>query len=298
MLPITINVKIGIGDVITSNSTMKKRLVTIGCSFTKYDWPSWSDWMSTGYDEFYNFGSGGCGNRYMFNTFMDAHSRGLIDKETDVVIQWSSCVRDDRMDPHTTSWYGAGGVYFSDYYTQEYRDRFFNPYQMVFETINYIKAIRLILDIKQINYAMFFMLNPWDGNFLGEPWDEQMVNIITRKDFIQIKRLYKDLKLAVDGNFIDESLTFFQLDYQKDRYYAWQPNPNEPPPMDGHPGPKTHLEYLKKNILPYFPTTVLPDLSNSLLEWEAWAKLNIGTQYKKDRRPAFPTYNLTKHLGL
>lgn len=294
---ITTKERIDTGGVRTI-SKMKKRLVTIGCSFTRYDWPTWADWMGSAYSEFYNYGSGGCGNRYIFHAFSDANSRGLIDKDTDVVIQWSSCVRDDRMDPGTTSWFGGGGVYFSDYYTQEFRDRYFNPYQIVLETINYIKSIRLILDIKKVNYAMFFMLNPWDGDFLGEPWDEKMGSIVGRKELIRIKRLFNKLQYSIEGNFIEESLTFFQLDHQKERYYAYQPNPKEHPPIDGHPGPKVHLDYLRKNIIPYFPNVELPELSQSLLEWEAWSKINMGTQYKQDRKPKFPSIDLTKNLDV
>lgn len=288
MWHITINAKIDTGDVV-----MSSKLVTLGCSFTKYDWPTWADWLGSGYDKYYNYGSGGCGNRYIFHAFNDALSKGLIDKNTDVVIQWSSCLRDDRMDPHTTSWYGGGGVYFSDYYTQEYRDRFFNPYQIVLETINYINSIKFLLDVKRINYCMFFMLNPWDGKFLGEPWDTQMEDVIPRKDFISIKRLFNELKEKISGNFIDESLTFFQLDNQKGRYYSYQPEDEKAElPLDGHPGPLTHYEYMQSNILPYFPKVNLPKLDNSLIEWEAWAKINLGYRYKKDRKPLFPSKNL------
>ena len=277
---------------------MKTRLVTIGCSFTKYDWPSWADWMGTGYTEFYNFGSGGSGNRYIFHTFMKALQKGLIDKNTDVVIQWTSCIREDHMSPETTNYYGGGGVYYSDYYTTEYRERFFNPYQIVLETGNYIKNIKLILDIKQINYAMFFMLNPWDGDFLGEPWDEQMLKVISRKEGVKIKRQLADLRNVAQGNFIEESLTFFQLDFQKDRYYAYHPDASKQPPIDGHPGPTTQFEYLKRYILPYFPNVKLPDLSMSILEWEAWAKINLGTRFKEHRKPTEPVKNLGKHYNL
>ena len=40
-----------------------RRLFTVGCSFTHFYWPTWADILGSTYDEYYNWGLSGLGNR-------------------------------------------------------------------------------------------------------------------------------------------------------------------------------------------------------------------------------------------
>ena len=44
-----------------------KRLFTLGCSYTSYNYPTWADWLATEFLEFENLGIAGLGNRGIFN---------------------------------------------------------------------------------------------------------------------------------------------------------------------------------------------------------------------------------------
>ena len=49
------------------------RIFTFGCSFTDYIWPTWANIIA--YDlniPFHNYGRGGAGNQFIFNTIMQA----------------------------------------------------------------------------------------------------------------------------------------------------------------------------------------------------------------------------------
>ena len=45
---------------------MDKKLITFGCSFTEFSWPTWADWMGAIYRKYINLGNGGSGHRAIF----------------------------------------------------------------------------------------------------------------------------------------------------------------------------------------------------------------------------------------
>ena len=267
----------------------EKKLVTFGCSFTDFSWPTWADWMGTSYPEYYNFGSGGSGNKFIFHKFMEALNNGLITKDTDVVIQWTSCLRYDLIPRGQKQYKGLGSVIHSGNYSTEFTSKYFNPYQQIIELVNYVKAIRLILDIKRINYTMFFMLNPWDGTLLGEPWNSGD-HPFSKHELKKINRAQEQLKKALDGVFIDQSLSMYQVEHQNDSYFCWK-GEDIPLDVEGHPAPITHYNYFIHKILPFFADlqSYVPDNTNKLREWEVWAKLRLGEKEKLTRKPIFPS---------
>lgn len=268
---------------------MEKRLITLGCSFTEFSWPTWADWMGTVYPEYYNLGSGGSGNRFIFNKFTELINSGKLNKDTDIVIQWTSLLRDDLIPRGQTKYLGKGSVLHSGNYSLEYISEYFNPYQNIVETTNYIRTIKCILDSRRINYTMFFMLNPWDGTLLGEPWNTGDHPFSTHEKK-KIDNALNELKKEIEGNFIEESLSMYQAEYQEDAYFCYQEKDRELQ-VEGHPAPKTHYNYFIHKILPYFPElqNILPNNTLSLHEWEVWAKLRMGENDKFTRKPKFPS---------
>ena len=99
--------------------------------------------MGSMYPNYINLGNGGSGNRAIFHTFMEAYHKGLIDKDTDVVIQWTSLLRHDYIPFHKNNYLGLGSVIHSGNYSKEYIDNYFNPIQVINETRHYIKAIAM-----------------------------------------------------------------------------------------------------------------------------------------------------------
>lgn len=268
---------------------MDKKLITFGCSFTEFSWPTWADWMGTAYPHYINLGNGGSGNRAIFHTFMRAYNGGYIDKNTDVVIQWTSLLRHDHIPFGKNKYLGLGSVLHSGNYSQEYIDKFFNPIQAISETYNYIKAIRTLLDIRRINYTMFFMLDPWIDDLLGEPWHDGNFNF-ARPVARKIKNELTNLQDNIGEPFIEESLSWYQAEHQKESYYCWKDKVEELK-VEGHPGPKTHYNYFIHKISPFFPhiQNTIPDNTSKLQEWETWAKIKLSERDKFNRKPSFPS---------
>ena len=268
---------------------MDRKLITLGCSFTEFSWPTWADWMGTIYPEYYNLGSGGSGNKYIFHKFCEVMNSGVLDKNTDIVIQWTSCLREDIIPRGESRYAGHGNVIHSPKFNENYVQNIFNPYQNIVETTNFIKLVKFVLDVRKINYTMFFMLNPWDGDLLGEPWNAGESSF-KRSEKPQITKALKALEAEIQGNFIDDSLSMYQVTNQKESYFCYKA-PNEELKVEGHPSPKTHYNYFVHNIIPYFPylQNKLPDNTEKLLQWEAWAQLRMGEEEKFDRKPEFPS---------
>lgn len=72
-----------------------KRLFTFGCSFTKFNWPTWADILGREYALFHNWGYPGIGNRAIVERLSEAHTVHDINKDDTVIIQWSSHIRHD-----------------------------------------------------------------------------------------------------------------------------------------------------------------------------------------------------------
>ena len=70
---------------------MKSNLITFGCSFTKFDWPTYADFLSIYYDNYTNYGKAGSGNRAIFHKVIQYLDSKKDFSQDQVVIQWSSC---------------------------------------------------------------------------------------------------------------------------------------------------------------------------------------------------------------
>jgi hypothetical protein len=75
-----------------------KRLITTGCSFTTYT-PTitWPIFLSEKFDETYNYGQHGAGNKFIFNSIIEADSELKLTPDDLVIVQWSGFFRHDML---------------------------------------------------------------------------------------------------------------------------------------------------------------------------------------------------------
>lgn len=74
------------------------RLFTFGCSFTKYNWPTWADLLGLHCNVF-NWGHPGVGNRAILERLVEAYTYQQISQDDVVIIQWSHINRHDYARP-------------------------------------------------------------------------------------------------------------------------------------------------------------------------------------------------------
>lgn len=85
------------------------KLYTFGCSFTKYHWPTWADILGRSYDYYENWGQGGAGNLFIYNSVVECILKKKLTSNDQVIIMWSSAAREDRY--INNKWITQGGLY-------------------------------------------------------------------------------------------------------------------------------------------------------------------------------------------
>jgi len=123
-----------------------KRLFTFGCSYTSYSWPTWANLLSISYDEFYNWGLAGLGNRAIAERIVEAHHRHTFTKDDLIIVQWSSHLRNDWYHEHSlperrSNWKTAGSIFNylnESLYDQKWIDTFFYEPAYLMHTLNNI----------------------------------------------------------------------------------------------------------------------------------------------------------------
>ena len=66
-------------------------LITSGCSYTKYKWDTWADYLANKFLHSQNLGEPGAGNKYIYHSILNyifTYNQSLEDHT--FVIEWSS----------------------------------------------------------------------------------------------------------------------------------------------------------------------------------------------------------------
>ena len=118
------------------------KLVTFGCSFTKYMYPTWADIIAVDYDKFDNWGYLGGGNHLIMYSLTECIARGEITQNDTVIIMWTSVGREDR---YVGGWVTEGSVYNSSY-TNKMIKEFTDPIGYLLTNMSTIFAVKSILE--------------------------------------------------------------------------------------------------------------------------------------------------------
>lgn len=228
-----------------------KRIFTYGCSYTSYFWPTWANIISKEFPEaeFHNFGKVGLGNLAISCRIAETNARIKFNENDLVMVMWSTYTRNDHwITP--VGWFGAGNVYGSDFYTDEYRKNYANSVSgflirdfpiisMASNTLDSLPCQAIIMSSVPSNFYDQSLL--YDG-------EKVIIN--------ELIRLYKD-------DFDKQPISLLahlnrQVDNPKKwRFYVSHRYEYENMPKhdssklyeDCHPSPKMYAEYLNNNIL-------------------------------------------------
>jgi len=194
------------------------RLIVSGCSFTNYFHPTWAWFLSSAYDETYNYGQSGAGNEYIYHSIVDADTDLQLNKDDTVVIAWSGYFRFDRfIEFETRTGWLTNGDWSHDpnFKTLE---QFVNDEGWIRKSVNYIAATARYLKSKNIKY-IFTSLFDLDKNInLGKKLHTDPY----------VVKLLADIK---NDNFIyPEGLSSFVFNHReqtKSKTFGAHPNLNE-----------------------------------------------------------------------
>lgn len=219
------------------------RLITIGCSFTDYRYPTWADIMSKAmpHAEFINLARGGAGNLYISNRATKAN-RTLNLTETDLVmIMWSTHCREDRF--INGSWLSPGNIYTQSDYDEKFVKQFCQPLGYLIRDLSLIDLTNTYLDsLPCTHIGMLSVPFEFQQTFRGQVTKEVM----------------ESYKNVID--YFPESMYVLEMngEWTNNVKYEFRGKPF----FDYHPTPINYYNYLKALGI---------SLNNSALEYAAQA---------------------------
>lgn len=206
------------------------RFFAFGCSFTKYVYPTYADLLCFNFDWYQNWGQGGAGNHYIFNSLVEADQRHKFNKNDTIVVQWTNTAREDRY--LDKSWIGDGNIYSQNTYDSKWVKKFITERGCLIRDMAFIKAAFILLKNSCADFRFISMVPIHKHN----EWIDTEYNINN-----DIFDLYKEVIEQIRPS-------YYEVIYNKN----WSPiMQHETGTRDSHPSPNEHLTYIKK-ILPEF----------------------------------------------
>jgi hypothetical protein len=244
-----------------------KRFFAFGCSFTKWAWPTWADMIGINFPgQFYNYGSAGAGNMYIFNAVMEADQQHHFTKDDLIIVQWTSVSREDRYTDN--KWQVKGTI--ANHAASFVRD-YFDFKGFLIRDLAAIKAVSHFLNGIGCEHHFLSMIP------LASVDEYEVKNDTTITDVLD---KYADI------------VSKLKISYREligvHRPYIFS---NGKELFDAHPTPKEHHTYLKE-VLPHlipancpvaFFEQVLSDIwsADSVTPWlpENQAKFNLHANF-------------------
>lgn len=223
-----------------------QRLITFGCSFTDYAWPTWADIIALDRGmKFENWAVGGGGNQQIARRALYRWARGL--EATDLVmIAWTSITREDRF--MGGRWRAEGSVFSSP----TYKDRF-APYFWDWEND--------VINTVQARITTERLLSPWLKFQHGMTWRD-----------------------SDSDPELDTPLTKFWLEKLKPlpefphSVVTWNGRTG-----DGHPDPQWWLNWVENEIYPRLGWELKTSTREQVLELQHWMnqRVNEGVTHRE-----------------
>lgn len=247
------------------------RLYTFGCSMTQYYYPTWADILGREFSYYENWGNGGRGNLFIFNSVIECLARNKITEKDTIIVMWSAISRFDYY--KNNNWCIPN----KDYPVPEH---FICPHGSEVRDYAYFYALYNLLESKNINFKFLAWHNYNAHSSAGLVYQDALNKIITikfgslnkqtiRTSTLKLQQLY-DRLCGTSWPTLTELLNNCTNDYadnikkeieefytiiNKHQYYYIE----TPKDIDKHPGPLQHLAGLKDA----FPNLVLSDTTTN-----------------------------------
>ncbi len=229
------------------------RFFAFGCSYTRYSFATWADYVGANFDEYCNYGRGGCSNTFIMNRFIEANEVHNINSNDYVIVMVTGFGRFSYMpkmtpDKKVPEWVTNGDLY--EYYThtrdkkiEGFLEHMYSDDWAVYMSWIAIKTIKQMLDAKNIPHK--FLMSMDNRHYLetdGSKWGKKY-----KINQLSVNRAQDIYTMLDDKQSFDEWKGERYVD--KD-YTIWTEENNR---SDHHPTQKMHYEYLKDK-LPEFST--------------------------------------------
>jgi|TARA_B110000914_G_C15387776_1_gene410926 hypothetical protein len=258
-----------------------KRFFAFGCSFTHYPWPTWADIIGREIPYYENWGKGGGGNQFIFNSVVECNLRHKFTKNDLVIVMWSSCSREDRY--VDDQWLVAATEYREKVYGKEWMKKFATQGKGLmirdFATIYATQQLLNSLECDWINLNSLPLVR-----FDMDRAEADVLNKKATIDDLENRWSIQQKMLCLGSDHRDEYLADKGVvDFYKDIFLSIKEpvfdrilkNKERPNFGDKHPSPQEALDYLND---------VLPNNLNAKEFVEEWGKI-VRSIKQKDEMP-------------
>lgn len=244
-----------------------KRLFTFGCSFTRYSWPTWADFLGLEFDYHENWGLPGIGNVAIANRIAECYSKGKLNKNDTVIVQWSSHIRNDyhtfRSSPrgrNAVGWKTKGSIFNylnQNVYDKDWIVKFFDERSYIMYSLNSMVQAKAILDNSNCTWKMTSIsdFSKLGSDITIEPegyaenigdeknlWTGQGLDGVHRVDFSH----YRD-SIGFD-KWLEPIGTYSWKN--EDKQYVWKDAKDTEAWTDPHPSVDMHVSWLDNVLKP------------------------------------------------
>lgn len=240
---------------------MKKRLFTFGCSFTKYCWPTWADFLGSDFEYFENWGMPGIGNRAILERILECHSKMRFNEADTVIVQWSTHLRHDYhrfityydREPDI-SWKTAGSIFNylnHEKYDLKWLEEFFDERSYIMHSLNAMVGAKSLLEGTKTNWLMTslgkFELLGSDALDPGNHKESSLTMSNLWEENPEFEH-YKKFIWEDETKWIEPLIIISTLN--KEKLFKWPRPRNLGFDLDPHPTPELHLEWLNTYLKP------------------------------------------------
>ena len=245
------------------------RLLTFGCSYTHYVWPTWSDFLGLHFQNYENWAIPGLGNQAIFERIIESHAANPITKDDTVIVQWSGHMRFDFFNRHvlkdrTSNWRTCGSIFSQinkDILDKKWQYMFFDEFGYLMHTLNYIHAIQNILSSIGCTWCMTSIGDIRKLGFDLLDNQEYSEKIKGTSETITAFYRYPDLSFYEDSvwkKFEEHWLTPIQpynVNNHRDKFYRFTID-RDGAGKDLHPTPFQQKEWLNNILAPRLNITI------------------------------------------
>lgn len=213
------------------------RCFSFGCSYTRYYWATWADFIGCNFDSFTNFGRAGASNTFIMNKVFEVNEIVKFDPRTDyIVVMFTGMSRFSYISKRTKSWTTLGNIRNiskddPDYFAiSTFVDNIWNESWAIYQTWIAVKAVKEFLTSKNLKHKILMGI---DNSYYKTNAD---ILDLDPSDIEKIKDIYNMLD-------VEESLDEY-VSSDRQKIYFKENNIS-----DDHPTQISHFKYMSK----YFP---------------------------------------------
>lgn len=213
------------------------KLITFGCSYTNYYWPTWSDLLGYQFDDYQNWAISGLGNNAIMQRVNESCTSNTLNKDDVVVVQFTDF---NRLDLHSMgivpfgNWRAGGNIWMKPTEEPWIRNTW-NEESYMYMAHNYISMTINFLKNLPCKWAITSSID--------------VPSLIKDKDFVHNKSIYNNWVQPIQTYADDFKSPIVNVAY-KDSDSISLFTKKKKIEQDQHPSIRSHANWVKDKLAP------------------------------------------------